>query len=140
MRVDLNEIWPRDKGIVLLFFSSSFSAFLYLTPAISNGYKLDEAIRVQLRESAEIRKRESMQMGEATLVSGFGTATHIYSSYLDKENPNFSIAHFSLLHYFMKVIFTYKKPILIISTFVRTNTFYYFFHAKQRSHSFCRLN
>lgn len=44
------------------------SFFCYLTPVTSNRYKLDEAIRVQLRESAKIRKRESLQMDEATLV------------------------------------------------------------------------
>lgn len=47
-----------------LFFSRR-----YLTSTMSNRYKSKEAIRVQLRESAKIRKRESLEMVEATLVS-----------------------------------------------------------------------
>lgn len=56
------------NGLYCFFLSVSLCFFPYLTPATSNRYKLDEAIRVQLRESEEIRKRESLQMGEATLV------------------------------------------------------------------------
>lgn len=69
MRVDLNEIWPHDKGAAMLFPSLYLSFSRYLTPTMSNRYKSEEAIRVQLSESAEIRKREeSLEMVEATLV------------------------------------------------------------------------
>lgn len=72
MRVeDLNEICPHDKGTArlfsFLFLHLSFSR-RYLTSTMFNRYKSKEAIRVQLRESAEIRKRESLEMVEATLV------------------------------------------------------------------------
>jgi len=72
---DLNEIWLHDKGttpffsslFLLLFPYLSFSR-RYLMLTVFNKYKSKEAIHVQLCESAEIRKRESLEMVEATLV------------------------------------------------------------------------
>ena len=69
MRVDLNEIWLHDKETAPLLFSLFLSSsHRYLTSTMSNRYKSEEAIRVQLSESAEIRKRKSLEMVEATLV------------------------------------------------------------------------
>lgn len=89
VKVDLNEIWPRDKRedsafSFYFFFSPLLPPLLPLsapvTPATSNRHKSEGAIRVQLRESVKIRKRESLQMAEATLVfrPGFVAAVHIY--------------------------------------------------------------
>lgn len=59
---------PRFSSLSPLFSVSFSFSRRYLTSTMSNRYKSKEAIRVQLRESAEIRKYESLDMAEPTLV------------------------------------------------------------------------
>jgi len=142
VRVDLNELWPRDKGpcrFLLFFFSFFYLSFilalLHFPPlslslssfvVTSNRYKSEVAIHVQSRERAKIRKRENLQMLEATLVLAWfwRCRTHLSSIKKKKKKTRNKNGIHCYLSFLPRTIFTYRTSNLPPS--ILMSCFYYF--------------